>query len=145
VLVPKGNRLFRTRLCDVSGHRIASYTAPRTVSLLAGGVPIDLVQMILGHASPEITHKVYAHLRRQTATDLLTRHRREQSVSNTDESATSPRAKNPRLSPRTARPLTAKTLVRGRSVARGPLVRRWWGGWGSNPRPADYESAALTD
>jgi hypothetical protein len=21
---------------------------------------------------------------------------------------------------------------------------RWWGGWGSNPRPADYESAALT-
>ena len=20
----------------------------------------------------------------------------------------------------------------------------WWGGWGSNPRPADYESAALT-
>ena len=28
----------------------------------------------------------------------------------------------------------------------GPRKRahRWWGGWGSNPRPADYESAALT-
>jgi hypothetical protein len=24
-----------------------------------------------------------------------------------------------------------------------PQVSRW-GGWGSNPRPADYESAALT-
>jgi Phage integrase, N-terminal SAM-like domain len=23
-------------------------------------------------------------------------------------------------------------------------VQVWWGGWGSNPRPADYESAALT-
>jgi integrase len=23
-------------------------------------------------------------------------------------------------------------------------VQDWWGGWGSNPRPADYESAALT-
>jgi hypothetical protein len=22
--------------------------------------------------------------------------------------------------------------------------RPWWGGWGSNPRPTDYESAALT-
>ena len=21
-------------------------------------------------------------------------------------------------------------------------VQMWWGGWGSNPRPADYESAA---
>jgi len=21
---------------------------------------------------------------------------------------------------------------------------RWWGGWGSNPRPRDYESLALT-
>ncbi len=21
----------------------------------------------------------------------------------------------------------------------------WWGGWGSNPRPKDYESSALTD
>jgi hypothetical protein len=26
-----------------------------------------------------------------------------------------------------------------------PRFRRWWGGWGSNPRPKDYESSALTD
>ncbi|WP_374728207.1 tyrosine-type recombinase/integrase [Catenuloplanes atrovinosus] len=50
--------------------------------LLAGGVPIEIVQMILGHSSPEITRRVYTHLlRRETfdqvekASDLLTRHR----------------------------------------------------------------------
>jgi integrase len=35
--------------------------------LLAGGVPIEIVQMILGHSSPEVTHKVYAHLMRKAA------------------------------------------------------------------------------
>ncbi len=50
--------------------------------LLAGGVPIEIVQMIMGHASPEITRKVYAHVMRKAtvelverATGLLTRHR----------------------------------------------------------------------
>ena len=50
--------------------------------LAAGGVPIEVVQMILGHASPEATRKVYAHLMRkataeqvETATQLLTQHR----------------------------------------------------------------------
>jgi integrase len=57
--------------------------------LLAGGVPIEVVQMILGHSSPSVTRQVYAHVMRrataeqvEAATDLLTRHRREQSVSN---------------------------------------------------------------
>jgi len=55
--------------------------------LLAGGVPIEIVQMILGHASPEITRKVYAHVMRKAtaelverATGLLTRHRNGGSV-----------------------------------------------------------------
>jgi hypothetical protein len=55
--------------------------------MLAGGVPIEIVQMIMGHSSPEVTRKVYAHVLRQAttdqvnaATDLLTRHRRGQSV-----------------------------------------------------------------
>lgn len=50
--------------------------------LLAGGVPIEVVQMILGHAHPATTRRIYAHLIRETtaaqveqATDLLTRHR----------------------------------------------------------------------
>jgi integrase len=56
--------------------------------LLAGGVPIEIVQMILGHATPDITRRVYAHVMKkttaalvETATRLLTRHRREQSLS----------------------------------------------------------------
>jgi integrase len=50
--------------------------------LLAGSVPIDVVQMILGHSSPEITRRVYAHMIRtvtagqvEDAAELLTRHR----------------------------------------------------------------------
>jgi integrase len=35
--------------------------------MLAGGVPIEVVQMILGHSSPEVTRKVYAHLMRTAA------------------------------------------------------------------------------
>lgn len=35
--------------------------------MLAGGVPIEVVQMILGHSTPEITRRVYAHLMRGTA------------------------------------------------------------------------------
>ena len=36
---------------------------------------------------------------------------------------------------------TAKSQLAGNSFTAG---QAWWGGWGSNPRPADYESAALT-
>ncbi len=50
--------------------------------MLAGGVPIEIVQLILGHSSPEVTRRVYAHLMRTTtsaqvekAVELLTRHR----------------------------------------------------------------------
>ena len=53
------------------------------VSLIARGVPVEVVQMILGHSSPEVTRKVYAHvLRGQTskqaerASKLVSRHRR---------------------------------------------------------------------
>ena len=42
----------------------------------------------------------------------------------------------------------AKGGLRGAGrPGRGWGLRYWlgrWGGWGSNPRPADYESAALT-
>jgi integrase len=50
--------------------------------LLAGGVPIEVVQMILGHSSPSVTRNVYTHLMRattaeqvDTAAQLLTQHR----------------------------------------------------------------------
>jgi integrase len=32
--------------------------------MLSGGVPVEIVQMILGHSSPAVTRRVYAHLMR---------------------------------------------------------------------------------
>ena len=32
--------------------------------ILPGGVPVEVVQMILGHCSPAVTRRVYAHLLR---------------------------------------------------------------------------------
>jgi len=55
--------------------------------LIAGGVPIEVVQMILGHSSPTVTRSVYAHMMRQAASDqveaatqILSQHRRSQSA-----------------------------------------------------------------
>lgn len=49
---------------------------------LAGGVPLEVVQMILGHAARSVTKRVYAHILRDPtaeqvnqATDLIIRHR----------------------------------------------------------------------
>jgi integrase len=33
--------------------------------LLSGGVPIEVVQMILGHSTPAVTRQVYAHIMRK--------------------------------------------------------------------------------
>jgi hypothetical protein len=67
--------------------------------LLSGGVPLEVVQMILGHGSPETTRRIYAHLLKgataaqvevEVASEVLTKHRRggrgEQSVNNASES-----------------------------------------------------------
>jgi integrase len=55
--------------------------------MLAGGMPIEVVQMILGHSSPAVTRKVYAHLMRKAtaaqvekAAKLLTQHRPKSSL-----------------------------------------------------------------
>lgn len=54
--------------------------------MLAGGMPIDVVQMVMGHASPAITRQVYAHLQRGPVAHAMERamlgvqHRRDQSV-----------------------------------------------------------------
>lgn len=59
--------------------------------MLAGGVPIEIVQMILGHSTPDVTRRVYARLMRsqaaaqiEEAAKLLTHHRpvRKTAVSN---------------------------------------------------------------
>ncbi|GII25466.1 site-specific integrase [Planosporangium mesophilum] len=56
--------------------------------MLAGGVPIEVVQMILGHASPDVTRRVYKHILRKVtskqvekASKLLTRHRPKRKAS----------------------------------------------------------------
>jgi integrase len=81
------------RACGLPVIRLHDMRHGACSLLLAGGVPIEVVQMILGHTSPEITRKVYAHVLRagtaaqvEAATELLTRWRREQSVSKPSES-----------------------------------------------------------
>jgi integrase len=61
--------------------------------LLSGGVPIEVVQMILGHSTPAVTRQIYAHVMKkataaqvEAASEALTRYRREQSVSNAGRS-----------------------------------------------------------
>ncbi len=53
--------------------------------LLAGGVPIEVLLMILGHGSPNLTRRVYAHVMKkaaaaqvEAASELITQHRRVQ-------------------------------------------------------------------
>jgi integrase len=81
------------RACELAVIRLHDIRHGACSLLLAGGVPIEVVQMILGHASPAVTRQVYAHVMRQAtaeqverATELLTKHRREQSVSKPGES-----------------------------------------------------------
>jgi integrase len=71
------------RACNLQIVRLQDTRHGACSLLLAGGVPIEVVQMILGHASPTVTRRIYAHLLRtataaqvETATQLLTRHRR---------------------------------------------------------------------
>jgi integrase len=64
--------------------------------LLAGGVPIEIVQLVLGHRSPTVTRRVCAHVmdgataqQVEAASDLVTMHRRAQTVYRSVEAAQS--------------------------------------------------------
>ena len=68
--------------CELPAIRLHDMRHGACSLLLAGGVPLEVVQMILGHASPEVTRKIYAHLMRKSTTEqveratrLLTRYR----------------------------------------------------------------------
>ncbi len=43
--------------------------------LLAGGVPIEIVQMILGHSSPSVTRRIYAHVMKKRPLSRSRSHR----------------------------------------------------------------------
>ncbi len=70
------------RACGLPPIRLHDLRHGACSLLLAGGVPLEVVQMILGHAAPSVTRRVYAHILRDPtaeqvnqATDLITRHR----------------------------------------------------------------------
>ena len=84
----------RIRACDLPAIRLHDTRHGACSLLLAGGVPIEVVQMILGHASPDVTRRVYAHVMRKVtaaqvekATELLTQHRRPEVEDLDDEPA----------------------------------------------------------
>jgi hypothetical protein len=59
----------------------------RFVTWTKVGVPIEIVQLILGLSSPAVTRRIYAHVMKKataeqvgTASRLITKHRRDQSV-----------------------------------------------------------------
>ncbi|MFN0280625.1 MAG: tyrosine-type recombinase/integrase, partial [Kineosporiaceae bacterium] len=69
------------RACGLPQIRLHDLRHSACSLLLAGGVPLEVVQMILGHAAPSVTRRVYAHILRDPtaeqvnqATDLITRH-----------------------------------------------------------------------
>jgi integrase len=75
------------KACGLPGIRLHDARHGACSLMLAGGVPIEVVQMILGHSTPAVTRRVYAHVMRrvaaeqlETASDLVTRHRRGHSA-----------------------------------------------------------------
>jgi hypothetical protein len=40
--------------------------------MISGGVPIEVVQMILGHSSPAVTRTKYAHLMKEAGARVVT-------------------------------------------------------------------------
>ena len=99
------------------------------------GVDQELRMREVGHAGKSVndryTHPLeQAHLAAAELTAALVRKATVGGVTGTDV---------PILFPSEAG--AAKSQPAGNRSTAGQM---WWGGWGSNPRPADYESAALT-
>jgi integrase len=59
----------RGRLKSRDGHALHVHTLRHTccTRLLSAGVPVPIVQALLGHASPQMTLRVYSHLRAESA------------------------------------------------------------------------------
>lgn len=61
------------RLRSRDGHALNVHTLRHTccTRLLAAAVPVPVVQAVMGHASPQMTLRVYAHLRAESARAYL--------------------------------------------------------------------------
>lgn len=59
----------RGRLRSRDGHALHVHTLRHTccTRLLTAGVPVPIVQALLGHASPQMTLRVYSHLKAESA------------------------------------------------------------------------------
>ena len=117
-------------------HRDAHARAEHAAStlLLEQGVGIRVVQQILGHSQVSQTER-YTHVTTQLGRDAADRmadalwDSATQLQPELQPEASSGPGQDPQEQPKAA---GQRTDDHG------------WGGWGSNPRPADYESAALT-
>jgi len=94
---------------------------------LASGESLKEISDRLGHSTIGITADTYVHVLPATAQESAER-----------RAALVPRALCPPRAHKASEDLS--------TAADGDRTRRsnGWGGWGSNPRPTDYESAALT-
>ena len=94
---------------------------------LAAGESMKEISDRLGHSTIGITADTYVHVLPAVAQESAER--------------------RAALVPRALCPPRAHGASEGTSAKRSDGQTRWsdeWGGWGSNPRPTDYESAALT-
>ena len=97
--------------------------------MIASGAGVKVVQQQLGHRTATMTLDRYTHLFPDELDAL-------------SSALDGLRARTPADLLRT--PGYGRVGKRSASIA-ADLRERWWGGQGSNLRPADYESAALTD
>ena len=130
------------RLTDAAGLRrvrLHDLRHGQASLMLAAGISIAVVSKRLGHSSISSTSDTYSHLLEgvgqhaaEAAADLVPRTKkaprkyfggRRQPICNHE----------------------AESEPREAAEPGGSCRSTWWGRWGSNPRPADYESAALTD
>ena len=104
--------------------------------LLEQGVGIRVVQQILGHSQVSQTER-YTHVTTQLGKDAAAR-----MAGALWRQATSAQLQ-PELQPEIRSQVADDPHGTGKRPGQGADDHEW-GGWGSNPRPADYESAALT-
>lgn len=66
----------RGRLRSRDGHALHVHTLRHTccTRLLAAAVPVPIVQAVMGHASPQMTLRVYSHLRAESARSFIEAH-----------------------------------------------------------------------
>jgi hypothetical protein len=102
--------------------------------LLEQGVGIRVVQQILGHSQVSQTGR-YTHVTTQLGRDAAER----MAGALWDPAAQLQPELQPEINSRPAKNPQETRKSPGQSTK-----DKEWGGWGSNPRPADYESAALT-